>query len=605
MSPSPFAVTLADRPRVYSWEATDEGVAERLRRPGRAGRSASTSTRRPRRRRSLAGVLAAGRFETPLSEYPPGDYRRLVEAAAARLWRRDRRDRRRAPAPTRSSTCARRRSCRRASAAVVPIPTYAMYRVLTEQRGARVVAVPRLGRAEGWAVDVAAVRAAARDADARLAVQPEQPDRRAPEPDGAIEALLDGIAGRRRRRRPARRPRRRRRRGVRASSGPIGRSRSATRFPNLVVVRTASRRTRSPASGWGSRSPRPRRSRGSRLYRPPGSVGDDLRDRRDGGPARPGGDARRTSSASSASGRGSPQRSTAVGWRPSRQRHQLHPGRPRDARARRGAPSGLLRRGLVPRTFGHGHPLAHCLRLTVREPAEDERLIAAAARSTADAAGRPGGGTRMTTPVGALDVLDAATGAGSRVARRTRETDVTIAPRPRRRGARRRRDGDRLLRPPALVARPPRPVRPRDPGDAAISTSTSTTRSRTWRSCSAARSPRRSATGPASAASGTAPCRWTSRVATAVVDVGGRPYAVIDLAVPRRAGRRRCRSSWSSTRSRPSPGPPAPRSMSAAPGATTTTWPRRRSRRSGARCGSPASRIPRRIGVASTKGTLG
>jgi histidinol-phosphate/aromatic aminotransferase/cobyric acid decarboxylase-like protein len=39
----------------------------------------------------------------------------------------------------------------------------------------------------------------------------------------------------------------------------------------------------------------------------------------------------------------------------------------------------LMRRGLVPRTFGHGHPLAHCLRVTVRDPGENDRLVAAAA----------------------------------------------------------------------------------------------------------------------------------------------------------------------------------------------------------------------------------
>jgi histidinol-phosphate aminotransferase len=42
------------------------------------------------------------------------------------------------------------------------------------------------------------------------------------------------------------------------------------------------------------------------------------------------------------------------------------------------AAQALMARGLVPRTFGHGHPLAHCLRVTVRTPAEDERLIEAA-----------------------------------------------------------------------------------------------------------------------------------------------------------------------------------------------------------------------------------
>ena len=38
----------------------------------------------------------------------------------------------------------------------------------------------------------------------------------------------------------------------------------------------------------------------------------------------------------------------------------------------------LLRRGLVPRTFGAGHPLAGHLRVTVRSAEEDDRLIEAA-----------------------------------------------------------------------------------------------------------------------------------------------------------------------------------------------------------------------------------
>ena len=42
------------------------------------------------------------------------------------------------------------------------------------------------------------------------------------------------------------------------------------------------------------------------------------------------------------------------------------------------AAEGLLARGLIPRTFGEGHPLAHCLRLTVRNREQDDRLIEAA-----------------------------------------------------------------------------------------------------------------------------------------------------------------------------------------------------------------------------------
>jgi len=42
------------------------------------------------------------------------------------------------------------------------------------------------------------------------------------------------------------------------------------------------------------------------------------------------------------------------------------------------AAEGLLKRGLIPRTFPSGHPLDHCIRLTVRNPEQDDRLIAAA-----------------------------------------------------------------------------------------------------------------------------------------------------------------------------------------------------------------------------------
>ena len=39
---------------------------------------------------------------------------------------------------------------------------------------------------------------------------------------------------------------------------------------------------------------------------------------------------------------------------------------------------GLLSRGLIPRTFPSGHPLDHCIRLTVRNREQGDRLVAAA-----------------------------------------------------------------------------------------------------------------------------------------------------------------------------------------------------------------------------------
>jgi histidinol-phosphate/aromatic aminotransferase/cobyric acid decarboxylase-like protein len=49
------------------------------------------------------------------------------------------------------------------------------------------------------------------------------------------------------------------------------------------------------------------------------------------------------------------------------------------------AAESLLGRGLIPRTFPSSHPLDHCLRLTVRNREQDDRLIAAAREITAGA----------------------------------------------------------------------------------------------------------------------------------------------------------------------------------------------------------------------------
>src|SRR6476619_914285 len=51
------------------------------------------------------------------------------------------------------------------------------------------------------------------------------------------------------------------------------------------------------------------------------------------------------------------------------------------------AAATLLRDGLVPRTFGAGHPLADSLRLTVRDRAENDKLVAVAAAAAAAGGG--------------------------------------------------------------------------------------------------------------------------------------------------------------------------------------------------------------------------
>ena len=123
-------------------------------------------------------------------------------------------------------------------AAVVPAPTYAMYRVLTEQRGARPIVVPRRTAAEGYAVDLPATRAAAREASLVWLCSPNNPTG-LPEPDGAIERLLEGLAA------DAARDGRRPPVVVldEAYAEFVGRSLVGLRaaYPRLVVVRTASK----------------------------------------------------------------------------------------------------------------------------------------------------------------------------------------------------------------------------------------------------------------------------------------------------------------------------------------------------------------------------
>ena len=79
MSPTPVTTSELTQagPSVYTWEATDEEVAARYRVPfERIARfDLNTSPEPP----ALADrILRAGRFERPVSEYPPADYRRLA-----------------------------------------------------------------------------------------------------------------------------------------------------------------------------------------------------------------------------------------------------------------------------------------------------------------------------------------------------------------------------------------------------------------------------------------------------------------------------------------------------------------------------------------------
>jgi histidinol-phosphate aminotransferase len=249
-----------------------------------------------------------------------------------------------------------------------------MYRVVTEQRGGVVRSVPRLGPAQGFAIDEPAVRAAAADAALVWLCSPNNPTGLA-EPPGVIEGLLEHVA---------------------SDAAALGRPPAAvvvdeayaeftgesviplrTRFPNLVVVRTASKAYALAGLRVGFAVAAPATLARVALFRPPGSVGtisetvvtralldgEDMREN----VARV--DRERVRLAGALE---------AIGWVPYPSVTNFilvdlgSPGRAAAAAER------LMRRGLVPRTFGAGHPLARCLRITVRADHENDRLIDAA-----------------------------------------------------------------------------------------------------------------------------------------------------------------------------------------------------------------------------------
>jgi histidinol-phosphate aminotransferase len=394
MSPSPFAVTSPTDPASYAWEATDEGVAERFGIPIAQVIRFDLNTS-PTPPDLLARLLAAGRFEPVLSEYPPGDYRQLVEAAAERYGIAIDELVPGAGADEILDMCTKA-FLPAGEAVVVSVPTYSMYRIHAEQRGGRVIAVPRQGPDRGWAMDLPAVREAARHATLVWVCNPNNPTG-LPEPAGAIEALLEGIE---------------------ADAAADGRPAPAVvvdeayseftgesviglrhRHPNLVAVRTASKAYALAGLRVGFAIAAPATLRRIALYRPPGSIGTisatavavALRE-----PAAMQANVDRVQ-------RERPRLAAALdaaGWRPSPSVTNFILLDLVTAERSEAAALALMGRGLVPRTFGHGHPLAHCLRITVRDAAENDRLITVVGEITATLPAIPGAAALNPAPGG-------------------------------------------------------------------------------------------------------------------------------------------------------------------------------------------------------------
>jgi histidinol-phosphate aminotransferase len=409
MSPTSVTMTSPTAPVGYTWEATSEQVAARYGIPVDEVLRFDLNTA-PAPPDLAADVLAGGRFGPGLSEYPPADYRRLAAAAAARYGVAVDEILVGAGADEILDVAAKA-FLPAGSAAIVPVPTYAMYRVLTEQRPARTIAVPRLTGAAGFALDVAAIRSAVRGAggDVRLIwlCSPNNPTA-LPEPSGTVATLLDGlqddaVSG-----------------GYPAPTVILDEAYAEfagtnllglrVDHPRLVIVRTASKAYGLAGLRVGFAVAQRTTIAQMEPYRPPGSVSVVSVEVVTRAFESEGWLGPRIAAMRAERDRLSAAIAT-VGWAslPSTTNFLLIPlGSAERAAA---VAEALLERGIVPRTFGAGHPLADHLRITVRSEAEDDRFVGAARQIAAKELRPDGRATNDAATSAAPAANDAATSA--------------------------------------------------------------------------------------------------------------------------------------------------------------------------------------------------
>jgi histidinol-phosphate aminotransferase len=371
MNATPVTTAMPALPAGYAWEATDEQVSERYGVPPATIVRFDLNTS-PAPPGFALRLLQAGAYGRPISEYPPSDYGGLV-AAAAETYGVGRDELLVGAGADEVLDLVAKAFLPPGAGAVIPTPTYAMYRVLTEQRPARPIPVPRRSAANGYALDLPAVREAARDAAVVWLCSPNNPTG-LPEPAGSIaELLAELLADADGRVAPV----------VvldEAYAEFVGTSLVGLRaaYPRLVVVRTVSKAYALAGLRVGFAIARRELLAEVEPYRPPGSVSvpsvavvtaalrapEALRDN----VSRISAERARMAAAFAALG---------TPASPSVANFLLVAFGDRERAA--AAADGLLRRGFVPRTFGAGHPLADHLRFTIRAPAEDDRLIAALA----------------------------------------------------------------------------------------------------------------------------------------------------------------------------------------------------------------------------------
>ena len=348
--------------QVYTWEPSNTAIAARygLRPEDVLRFDTNTSPLPP----PFVAEALAGPFEPPLNEYPDSAYEELTAAAAAYTG----------VAPHEVIVGAgadeildlvAKAYLTAGSAALVPIPTYAMYGVLTAQRAARLVSVPRK-RDDLFRLDLDRVIEELPHVSVAWLCSPNNPTG-AVEPQVNIEAIL--------------------RAGVQLPVPPLIVVDEAyfefatetvipwrTRYPNVLAVRTVSKAFALAGARVGvavaGRAVIERLER----VRPPGSISTSS--------AHLGARALRSPAYALANVHMlSAERDwlavqlLTLGWQASPSVTNFLLVRVGDHDAAERAADALLHAGIVPRTFGPANPLRGHLRLTVRTRVENERLL--------------------------------------------------------------------------------------------------------------------------------------------------------------------------------------------------------------------------------------
>ena len=349
--------------QVYTWEPSNEAIAARygLRPEDILRFDTNTSPIAP----GWLPEALRGPFDPPLNEYPDSSYAELAAAAAAYVGVEEKELVVGAGADEVIDLVAKA-YLSAGGAALVPVPTYPMFGVLTSQRAARIVSIPRLGGGESFALDVPAVIARLPEVQLVWLCSPNNPTA-CEEPEANLAAVIRAAAG--------------------LPNPPLVVVDEAyhefvgstvlswpTRYENLLAIRTVSKAFALAGIrvgyGVGSRSVIERLER----VRPPGSISTmaaHVAARALSSPAYAADNAQRMAE----------EREwlwdslEEIGWLAWRSATNFLLVRIGDHAVAERAADHLLRHGIVPRTFGPANPLRGHLRLTVRSRPENERLL--------------------------------------------------------------------------------------------------------------------------------------------------------------------------------------------------------------------------------------